>query len=165
MNLHFLAAILAREVGGGDALRPLHHDEIELALREAGEKVLRRGQRLGAVEVVGDLGHDLVLRVLGQLLLEALGAQDLRRGAGDAHDVADLHRIVAEDLVDQHRLQAAELDVVGADVGDDLGLIAAEARPVVDLDDGDAGLVRQRDRRLRAVAHRREQDEIDALRR
>ena len=131
--------------------------------REPGEQILGHRQRLGAVEIVVHLGDDLVLGVVRQLFLEPLGAQDLRRGAGDAHHVADLDRLATVGLVQQPRLQAAELDVVGADVGDDVRLVAAESGPVIDLDHRDAGLVGLDDRGDGALAHRREQDQIDSL--
>ena len=84
--------------------------------------------------------------------------------AGKAHDIGDSRLLAAEGLVEELALQAAELDVVGADIGNDIHLAPAETGLVVRLDDRNAGVVDQLDAGDDAVARRRQDDEVVFLR-
>ena len=94
-------------------------------------------KRLGVVPVGGLLLDDLDAGMVGQVLGQALLAQQLCRCAQRAVDETDLGLLT--DGVDEHlALALAELDVVGADEADDLGALADA---VVGGEDRDAGLV------------------------
>ena len=132
--------------------------------REPAEKILHDGERLRRVEVVAHAGHFLILRVLRAELVPALGAQDLRRRARDAHDVGDLGLLAAEGLIEKLALQPAELDVVRADIGEHVRFASPEARLVVHFDQRDLRVVDQLDAGDDSVAGGREKDEVLLLR-
>ena len=89
-ELDLVASVAQRKVDGGARLGSLHNDGVKLSLRESTEKILNGGERFRCVEIVVYAGHLFVLRILCAKLIPALGAEDLRRCAGDAHDIGDL---------------------------------------------------------------------------
>src|SRR5262249_7755793 len=112
----------------------------------------------------GRARHFLVLRVLGAKLVPAFGAEHLRRGAGNAHDIGETRLLAAEGLVEKLSLQASKLDVVSADIGEHIHVALSEARLVVRLDDRDACIVEQLNAWNDPVAGRRQDDQIVFLR-
>ena len=109
-------------------------------------------------------GHFLILRVLGAKLIPPLGAQDLRRRAGDAHDVGDLGLLAAEGLIEKLALKPTELDVIGADIGEHVHLASPEASLVVDFDQRNLRVIDELDAGDDSVAGGREKDEVLLLR-
>ena len=73
-ELNLVAATAYREVDRRAGLGPLHDNGVQLSLGESAEQVLNDGQRLGAIEVIGNAGQLLELRILGAEFVPALGA-------------------------------------------------------------------------------------------
>src|SRR5205814_5573674 len=77
-----------------------------------------------------------------------------------AHDIGNLGLFATEGLVEKLALEAAELDIVGADIRLYFHFAASETRLVVRLKDGDAGIVDELDTGDDALARRHQDDEI-----
>ena len=72
----------------------------KLSLRELAEKILDDGKRLRRIEIVVHASDFPILRILSAGTVPALGAEDLRRSAGDAHAAGDLGLLTAEGLIE-----------------------------------------------------------------
>ena len=100
------------------------------------------------------------MRILGAELVPPLGAEDLRRSAGDAHDVGDLGVFAPEGLIEKLALEPSEFNVVRADVSEYVCLAAPEPGFVVHFDQGNLRIVHELDARNDSVARGRQKDEV-----